>query len=556
MRPELRPYQTEAIQAVIAARKRGVRRMVVSLPTGAGKTVIFSELSRMARRQVLVLAHREELLEQARDKLQSALGDAARVGIEQADRRAPADARVVVASIRSLSDVRLQRVVRDRDIGLILYDECHHAVAEDNQRVLTSLGCFSPQWTGTLLGLTATVNRADGMGLNTVFEEVVFSRGLADLMAEGWLVPLRGLRIDTAADLSRLSPGGLDFDEAELAEAIDIEDRNALVARSIQEFARDRRTVAFCVTVNHARNLCKALNKLGVPAGIVHGEMPRDVRAGALAEFREGRTRVLTNVGVLTEGFDDPGVSAIAMARPTRSESLYAQCVGRGTRLAPGKADCLVLDFVDVSRLSLVNLPSLFGMPRAVDLEGASVAEAAAAWRQIELDLPSFQVEADSITLTELEDRAARFDPLTRATDPEVCAISDLDWHSLGRAGLCLHVQRGGRTLAITVLRVAPRGKRWLIAIDGAERARFARIEEAVEAVDYEVARMGPYTLESASREAPWRHRPATPALLAMLASPPDRPLTTIEVWRTLAHDGAYARAKASRNLTVPRSNS
>lgn len=542
IRPPLRSYQQEAIRAVIDARRRGVRRMVVALPTGAGKTVIFSELSRLARRRVLVLAHREELLEQAREKLQAALGEAGTVGIEQADRRAPADARVVVCSIRSLREERLQRVVRDRDFGLILYDECHHAVGEDNLRVLTSLGCFEPDWSGTLLGLTATVNRADGKGLDAVFEEVVYNRGLADLMAEGWLVPLRGFRVDTAADLRGLSSSGLDFDEEQLGEAVDIENRNALVARSIQEFARDRRTVAFCVTVNHARNLCKALNRLGVSAGLVHGEMTRGARVQALADFRAGLTRVLSNVGVLTEGFDDPGVSAIAMARPTRSESLYAQCIGRGTRLAPGKVDCLVLDFVDLSSLSLVNLPSLFGMPRAVDLEGAAVAEAAALWRQMELDLPAFQVEAESITLRELEKRAASFDPLSLATDPEVRAISGLDWHSLGRAGLALHVQRGGRVLAILVLAAASRGKRWVVTFDGVERARFSRIEQAVESVDYEVARMGHATLGSAAAGAAWRHRPADPSLLALLPRPVDHGSSVIDVWRMLAHARAYRR--------------
>lgn len=541
VRPSLRPYQSEAVRAIIDARRRGIRRMVVSLPTGAGKTVIFSELSRLARRQVLVLAHREELLEQAREKLQAALGDAGTVGIEQAERRAPADARVVVCSIRSLREERLQRVIRGRDIGLILYDECHHAVAEDNRRVLASLGCFEAGWDGTLVGLTATVNRADGQGLNEVFEEIVFRRGLADLMSEGWLVPLRGVRVDTEADLSGLSSGGQDFAEDELAEAVDIEERNALVARGIQEFARDRRTVAFCVTVNHARNLCHALNRLGVPAGIVHGEMPRDVRAKALADFRAGKTQVLTNVGVLTEGFDDPGVSAIAMARPTRSESMYAQCVGRGTRLAPGKSDCLVIDFVDLSRLSLMNLPSLFGMPRYLDLEGADAAEAAARFQQMGLD-PAFELEAHSITLHELQDRAARFDPLTAETDPEVRAISELDWHSLGRAGLVLHVQRSGKVVPITVLSSGPRGKRWVVTVDGRERARFSRIEEAVESVDYEVARMGPYVLESATPHAPWRRQPAGAALLARLTRPVDRPLTVIEVWRLFAHTSAYGR--------------
>src|ERR1700742_2877765 len=166
--PDLRAYQREAIDAVIAARRRGVRRMVVCLPTGAGKTVIFSHLARLARRQVLVLAHREELLAQARDKLQRALGDAAGapvVAIERGALRAPPDARVLVCSIRSLHEERLAQLLRGRDVGLIVYDECQHAAAEDNLRVLRTLGVFEPSFTGTLLGFTATTSRGDGQGL-------------------------------------------------------------------------------------------------------------------------------------------------------------------------------------------------------------------------------------------------------------------------------------------------------------------------------------------------------------------------------------------------------
>src|SRR5690606_11274276 len=163
---------------------------------------------------------------------------------------------------------------------------------------------------------------------------------------------------------------------------------------------------------NHARNLSKALNHLGVRAGIVHGAMPADARAAALADFRRGRTQVLTNVGVLTEGFDDPGVSCVAMARPTRSEGLYAQCVGRGTRLAPRKVDCLVLDFVDLSELSLVALPSLAGLPPGVDLEGAALHEAAERVARFYDDHPGFDIDPGHITLAEIQRRAASFDPL------------------------------------------------------------------------------------------------------------------------------------------------
>jgi superfamily II DNA or RNA helicase len=504
----LRPYQREAIDAVLAARRSGTRRMVVCLPTGAGKTVIFSQLARLARRQVLVLAHREELLGQAREKLERAMEGLAVVAVEQGAQRASDDAKVLVCSIRSLHERRLARVLDKRDFGLVIYDECHHAAADDNLRVLRQLGAFDDSWNGTLLGFTATTERGDGKGLNTVFERIVYSRTLPEMIEDGYLSKLRGYRISTAADLTRVSCSGLDFDEEQLAEAVDIEERNALVARSIQELARDRRTIAFCVTVNHARNLSHALNRLGVPAGIVHGMMPSDERARALRDFREGRTQVLTNVAVLTEGFDDPGVSCIAMARPTRSEGLYAQCVGRGTRLAPDKKDCLVLDFVDLSALSLCSLPSLFGTPRDLDLHGDDASVARRVWQQILVDHPGFELEAGAVTLGEIQERAASFDPLGLEADVEVRAISGNAWFSLGRHGVGLHFERRpGRANEVVVLKRPgrARGKVWEVALDGKVMDRFSRMEDAVQAVDYEITRMGRAAAASARDDASWR---------------------------------------------------
>jgi superfamily II DNA or RNA helicase len=503
----LRPYQREAIAAVLAGRRGGVRRMLVCLPTGAGKTVIFSELAQLARRQVLVLAHREELLAQARDKLERALGGAHIVAIERGSERAASDAKVVVCSIRSLHEARLANVIRGRDFGLIVYDECHHAAAEDNLRVLRQLGVFDEHWTGTLLGFTATTARGDGKGLDTVFERIVYTRTLPELIDDGYLAPLAGFRVSTAADLTRLSGSGLDFREDELAEAVDIEERNAIVARSIQELARDRRTIAFCVTVNHAKNLSHSLNALGVPAGIVHGAMSSDVRAQALADFRAGRTQVLANVAVLTEGFDDPGVSCSAMARPTRSEGLYAQCVGRGTRLHPGKKNCLILDFVDVSELSLCSLPSLFGLPKELDLRGGDVSEARRIWQQITFDRPGFELEAGALTLPEIQARAASFDPLTLEAHEDVRAISANAWFSLGRHGVGLHFERRpGTPCEVLVLSRAARGKRWEVTMDGRARDRFSTLEAAVEAVDYEIAALGRAALASARADAAWRN--------------------------------------------------
>ncbi len=517
--PTLRPYQRDAVEAVLSARREGLRRMLVCLPTGAGKTVVFAHLARLARRPVLVIAHREELLEQARAKLVKALGDESVVAVEQGSRRADVNARVVVCSVRSLRTERLARLIAGRDAGLVIYDECHHAAADDNLRVLRELGCFDASWEGTLVGFTATTSRGDGRGLDDVFERIVYARTLPEMIADEYLVPLRGYRISTGADLSRLSGRGADFVVEELAEAVDIEERNALVARAIQELARDRRTIAFCVTVAHAQHLKRSLQALGVRAATVWGDMESDLRAKTLRDFAAGKVQVLTNVAVLTEGFDDPGVACVAMARPTRSEGLYAQCVGRGTRLHPDKRDCLVLDFVDASSLSLTTLPSLYGMPRDLDLEGREAGEAKRIFDAIAFDRPGFEVEAGAITLGEIQSRAEAFDPLTQEVDVEVTAISRNAWASLGRHGLALHFERAaGHISEALVLSRAPRGKRWEVTLDGAVMARFSKLEEAVEAVDYELSRRSRAVESSARSGAPWRRAPIDRARAERLA--------------------------------------
>ncbi len=307
MRFTLRKYQKEAIQAAIQARREGIKRILICLPTGAGKTVIFSELCRLAKKKVLVLAHREELLYQARQKIHTMTDGSLEVGIEQGELRAQSSCSVVISSIRSLRSDRLQSLQERFAFGLIIYDECHHAAAEDNVRVLRELGVFSSDWTGTLIGFTATTTRGDGIGLDTVFETIVYELRLLDLIDQGYLVPLRGYRINTEIDLYNI----LGTSVEEMSEKVDIESRNALVARSVQELARDRRTIVFCVSVNHAINVAKALNNLGVQTGVVYGNMAKEKRTETLRLFREEKLMCLTNVMVLTEGFDDPWVSCI-----------------------------------------------------------------------------------------------------------------------------------------------------------------------------------------------------------------------------------------------------
>lgn len=493
--------------------------MLLALPTGAGKTIIFSELIRRARHPVLVLAHRDELLGQARSKIEAALrqntNDRRTVSLERGQRRASRDAGVVVASIRSLHEGRIGPALAGRDLRLVIYDECHHAVADSNRRVLEQIGVFAPDWPGTLVGFTATTRRADGRGLGEVFEEIVYERSLREMIDDGYLRPLRGLRFSTAADLSSVTVRGEDFDEDELEEAVDVESRNLLVARAIQECTRDRRTIAFCVTVRHAENLARALRELGIPAAMVCGEMPKLDRSRTLQRFADGELRVITNVGVLTEGFDDPGVSAVAMVRPTRSVSMYLQCVGRGMRLSPDSEDCLVLDFVDLSSLDVVTTATLDAAARSgepAEVQGESEEPQDDSSERAEalarpLDEPGDEAPA---TLAEIQERLAQFDPLTMDQREESAAISLHAWLSLGAQGMMLHFQSHDGELRFFALK--PQGRQGATVWLGDRRfGKFATMAEAVVAVDEELPKYGPP--HSAEPGAAWRLEPPSDSL-------------------------------------------
>jgi ATP-dependent helicase IRC3 len=239
---------------------------------------------------------------------------------------------------------------------------------------------------------------------------------------------------------------------------VDIEERNALVARTIQELARDRRTIAFCVTWGTRRTSAGPSAPSACARPRCTARCPSEARAKVLRDFAEGRVQVVTNVAVLTEGFDDPGVSCVAMARPTRSAGTYAQCVGRGTRLAEGKRDCLVLDFVDVSELSLCSLPSLFGMP-GDGPRGRGGARGAGDLRAHRVRSPCVRGRGGGHHPGGDPARARR--PSTRSPQEvheDVRAISANAWESLGRHGLALHFEGAPGRLHEALVRPGARG--------------------------------------------------------------------------------------------------
>lgn len=342
-----RPYQVEALKAVMKNWREGETHQLVSLPTGTGKTILFGMVAEAMRVRTLVLAHREELLYQAKQKIRLIYPDAD-IGILKAEEKCGLDTDICVASVQTA--VHYTKVLEERGFKLCICDEAHHAVSPSYMKIFNELGFMDGDKNKLLLGVTATAYRGDKAGLGAAFNKIVFERSILAMMRAGYLCDLKGLEVRTGADISGVHTRTGDFALDELSEAVDTPERNAFIADTYIKHGEGRRGVVFCVKVKHAHHLAEAFKERGVPCEAVWGDMPSDDRREAIKRYENKEIKVLTNVGVLTEGWDSPDTDIIMMARPTKSSVLYMQCVGRGLRLAPNKKDCLLVDFVDNAR--------------------------------------------------------------------------------------------------------------------------------------------------------------------------------------------------------------
>jgi len=430
--PHLRPYQREALTAVRDAYKAGKRRVIVSLPTGTGKTVVFAHFPRVLnmKKRLLVLAHREELLLQARDKFRS-IDPELKAEIEQAGARAAADAKVVIASVPTLArnGGRLSRLQPD-EFSIIVVDEAHHAVAPSYRRIFDHFGLFESCVSRYLIGFTATPRRGDKQGLGEVFEEVCYARDLREMIAGRYLCPITGWRVDTDLSLDNVKVRHGDFLESQLARVVNTPLRNHLLVKAYQDFAAGRRAIVFCVDVAHAKDVHHAFAEAGIRAAPVWGELSRDQRRSTLARFSAGEIDVVTNCNLLTEGFDEPRVDCVIMARPTRSKLLYAQMVGRGTRLHPVKKDLMVIDVADNSKThQLPGLHSLFNLPLNLNLNGGNALEIERDIERLNRTQPWIDISRIQ-TLKDLKLAAHRIEFFNFEPPAEIRAYTQNTWHA------------------------------------------------------------------------------------------------------------------------------
>ncbi len=335
---ELRPYQSAARDAILNQWADGINRTLLVLPTGCGKTIVFAKVIEERVRQggnVLILAHREELLQQASDKLATATG--LMTALEKAESTS-VDSwfNVTVGSVQTLqSQKRLERFSPDH-FDTIVVDEAHHAVSSSYRRVLDYFK------DARVLGVTATADRGDKRNLGEVFETIAYEYTLVKAIREGYLSPIKALTLPLSIDLSGVKVQSGDFQVVALGSALD--PYLDQIAGLMAEHCRNRKTVVFLPLVATSQKMRDLLIAHGMTAAEVNGES-KD-RAEVLADFHAGRYQVLCNSMLLTEGWDEPAVDCIVCLRPTKVRALYAQIVGRGTRLAPGKKELLLLDFL------------------------------------------------------------------------------------------------------------------------------------------------------------------------------------------------------------------
>jgi len=337
----LRDYQTECLDVILSEYEKGVSRQLISLPTGSGKTVIMSSLARKLNKKTLIIAHRQELIDQAVEKFKLFWPNSS-VGICMGG-TAEIDCQVVVGSVQSCSQPKRLAQLKEQRFELLMIDEAHHATATSYQSVIDELG-FNELSNNLLVGVTAT---ADREGLWNVFQKITYSKTISTMIRAGYLSPVKARKILTNFSLGKINIQNGDFAISQLGELVNTLERNQFIVQKFLEYAKDRKGIAFCVDVQHCHDLSKAFREAGVDSLAVYGSMPPEERKRALEGLKSGKIQIATSCGVLTEGFDEPSISTVIMGRPTRSQSLYIQCVGRGLRIFPSKESCLILDFTD-----------------------------------------------------------------------------------------------------------------------------------------------------------------------------------------------------------------
>ena len=342
---ELKEHQKEALKSLEEMRANHETIALLYHATGTGKTVTAVSDAKKLGGRTLFLAHTVELVEQAANTFRE-LWKTVNVG-KYVDAIKQPNAHVVCGSIQSVA-LNLDRF-KDDDFDYLIIDEAHHASADTYQKVLAY---FKPKFT---LGLTATPERADDKNILDIFKNTAHKLDIQTAVEIGELVPVRCIRIHTNIDLTKVRFNSVQYNIRDLESKIFVPERNTLIADTFMEYCSGKRTVIFCASVKHAKEIAQLIRERGANAQAVSGSMKSSERKEYLAKFQKGEIKALCACDLLNEGWDCPETEVLFMARPTMSKVLYTQQLGRGMRLADGKESLIVFDFVD--NASHYNMP-------------------------------------------------------------------------------------------------------------------------------------------------------------------------------------------------------
>ncbi len=328
---ELRPYQTQGISEIFKIWRAGKRSILFQMPTGTGKTVLFSEIVKKGFKQnkkILIVVHRKELVEQIKDKL---LSKNVELGIIMAGFEASPDRNIQVASIQTLSNRFID------EPNLIIIDECHHAKAETYKEL------WEKYPSAKILGVTATPIRLSGEGFDDIFDELITSQPLKYFIDQGYLVPIRHF-VCSNPNLSKVKKSKGDYATKMLTEVMMDNSVMTDLTDSYLEKCMGKSMIVFAVDIEHSIEIAARYNQIGIKAAHIDAKTPTNERQNILSAFKRKEIQIVTNVEIITEGFDFPECEVVQLARPTKSLALYLQMVGRVMRPAALKKEGIVLD--------------------------------------------------------------------------------------------------------------------------------------------------------------------------------------------------------------------
>jgi superfamily II DNA or RNA helicase len=531
-----RPYQNEALGAIKSNFEQGVYRQLVVMAGGSGKTVIFAQLPEYLKEhlpgQQLVLAHREELIDQAIETLRLTNPNI-RIDKEKAKHKAdPSLADVIVASVGTLGRKGTKRILKYNweRFDKVITDEAHHSLADSYMNIYEAGGYLKPEDNRLLIGFTATPQRGDGEALARLYKKIVYVYSLRQAITEGWLVDLKGIRINTNTSLDHVKTVRGDFDENELADTVNNPARNQAIVKAYLEHGEDRQAIGFTVNVKHAQDLAEMFKNYGVKAEAIWGDDPE--RAEKAQKHKSKDIRAVLNCALWVEGYDDWKVSCILNSCPTKSPVKFQQSILRGTRLEkledgttpnllawtgrPIKRDCLVIDTVDsTKRHNVLTLPTLMGLSSKLDLKGKSLLWSVQHLEKAQEDYS--HLDFSNLTdIDALETYTTSIDLFQIHFSPEVEQNSEFTWHSSAAGGYILNLPDRDKIEIVQNLldkwqvSATIKGKRY--------KGERDTMEAVFQAADKLVQDICPESLKIVKREATWYNDPPSAAQLGLLA--------------------------------------